>query len=320
MERKGLLLGGSSTPRLARMVSWKYSKMSALDVSKDFGENHCRPLSREFVQSLSEKVGQVAMEKEFEWSYAVPPMPDVVRSIAIGRDGTTVPIVGGQYREAMNGTIALYNAKGERMHTIYATCSPEYGKKTFDKVLDMEIGRIKSAYPDVKYVGLADGAKDNWTYLQGRTDVSILDFYHATTYLSQTSTVLYSRESEQKKWLHQACHDLKHQPNGAKFLLREMKKELEKETCSDPAKLQACVTYFENNLPKMKYYAYLKLCYPIGSGVTEAGCKIMVKQRLCNSGMKGKIPNTEGMFLLRGLTLTEGRWQQFWSNIAQFGY
>lgn len=314
------MLGGSSTPRLARMVGWKYSKMSALDVSRDFGENHGRPLSREFVQKLSEKVAQVAMDKEFEWAYALPEMPEVVTHISIGRDGTTVPIVGGQYREAMNGTIALYNAKGERMHTIYATCAPEYGKKTFDGVLDMEIGRIKAVYPNVKYLGLADGAKDNWTYLQGHIDVGILDFYHASTYLTQTSTVLYQKESDQKIWLQQACHDLKHQTNGARFLLREMKKELEKESCADAPKLQTCATYFENNLSKMKYSTYLKLNYPIGSGVTEAGCKIMVKQRLCNSGMKWVIPNTEGMFLLRGLTLTEGRWGQFWSNIAQFGY
>lgn len=220
----------------------------------------------------------------------------------------------------MNGTIALYNAKGERMHTIYATCASEYGKKTFDRVLDMEIGHIKATYPHAKYVGLADRAKYNCTYLQSHTDTSILDFYHATTYLSQTSTVLYPKESDQKKWLQQACHNLKHQTKGAKFLLREMKKELEKETCADTAKLQTCVTYFENNLPKMKYSTYLKLHYPIGSGVTEAGCKIMIKQRLCNSGVKWNIPNTEGIFLLRGLTLTEGRWNQFWSNVAQFGY
>lgn len=69
--------------------------MSALDVSKDFGENYSQPLSREFVQQLSEKVGQVAMDKEFEWAYALPQMPDVVTHISIGRDGTTVPIVGG---------------------------------------------------------------------------------------------------------------------------------------------------------------------------------------------------------------------------------
>lgn len=53
MENHGRIIGGTSTPRLSKMVSWKYSKMSALDVGQDKAENHARPLSREFVQSLS---------------------------------------------------------------------------------------------------------------------------------------------------------------------------------------------------------------------------------------------------------------------------
>ncbi len=32
-------------------------------------------------------------------------------------------------------------------------------------------------------LGLADGAKDNWTYLYGLTDVQVVDFYHVTTSL-----------------------------------------------------------------------------------------------------------------------------------------
>jgi hypothetical protein len=311
------VIGGTCTPKLARMVSWKYSKISALDVTRDFEENHGRSLSREFVQSLSTSVSDIAAEHEMDWSYCLPQMPYPVTHISIGRDGTTTPIVGGKYREAMNGTIALYSAKGERMHTIYTTCAPEYGKKTFDTVFDMEIGRIKAAYPNAVFVGLADGAKDNWTYLLQWVTVCILDFYHATTYLAQAAGVLHDKECEQKQWLDQACHDLRHKPNGAKFLLREMKHEMEKGTCSNSEKLQTCITYFENNHLKMKYAAYQKLKYPIGSGVTEAACKVMVKQRLCNSGMKWIIPNTERMFLLRGLILTEGRWKQFWDKAAQ---
>lgn len=106
-------------------------------------------------------MADIAADKEFEWVYEVPVLPEVVTHISIGRDGTTTPIVKSGYREAMNGTISLYNSKGERMHTIYATCAPEYGKKTFDMVLDMEIERARAKFPNVKYIGSGDGSKDN---------------------------------------------------------------------------------------------------------------------------------------------------------------
>jgi hypothetical protein len=36
----------------------------------------------------------------------------------------------------------------------------------------------------------------------------------------------------------------------------------------------------------MDYAARVAAKEPIGSGVTEAACKVIVKQRLCGSGMK----------------------------------
>jgi len=49
--------------------------------------------------------------------------------------------------------------------------------------------------------------------------------------------------------------------------------------------------------------------YPIGSGVTEAACKVVIKQRFGNSGMRWKIDPTQRMLLRRGIVLTEGRWE-----------
>jgi hypothetical protein len=131
----------------------------------------------QFIQSLGAAVGEVALENEFEWSYELPVMPDVVMHISVSRDGTTTPILKEGYRETMCWTLSFYNSKGDRMHTIYAACAPEYGKESFDSVMDMELQRIKNWYTKLTYVGVADGAKNNWTYLEGRTSVQILDFF-----------------------------------------------------------------------------------------------------------------------------------------------
>ncbi len=39
---------------------------------------------------------------------------------------------------------------------------------------------------------------------------------------------------------------------------------------------------------RMSYARNVEANIPIGSGVTEAACKMLVKQRLCNSGMRWK--------------------------------
>ena len=51
-------------------------------------------------------------------------------------------------------------------------------------------------------------------------------------------------------------------------------------------KLKASITYFQNQKHRMDYHFYREHNFPIGSGATEAACKTLVKQRLCQSGMK----------------------------------
>jgi hypothetical protein len=117
------------------MVSWKYGQLPASKVSEDLELHHSRKTSRKLIQSLGAAVGEVAREKEFEWSYELPQMEEVVTHIWVSRDGTTTPILKQGYRETMCGTLSFYNSKDDRMHTIYAACAPEYGKEGFDNVM-----------------------------------------------------------------------------------------------------------------------------------------------------------------------------------------
>ena len=85
-------------------------------------------------------------------------------------------------------------------------------------------------------------------------------------------------------------------------------------------KLEAAITYFANHKHQMKYAKYRAANYPIGSGVTEAACKTLVKQRLCQSGMRWKEKGAGVVLSLRALVLTEQRWEQFWGKVNQYGF
>jgi hypothetical protein len=74
--------------------------------------------------------------------------------------------------------------------------------------------------------------------------------------------------------------------------------------------VQRAITYFANQggAGRMDYASRVAAKEPIGSGVTEAACTVIVKQRLCNSGMQWKEPGAAAVLSLRCLSHTPERW------------
>ena len=70
----------------------------------------------------------------------------------------------------------------------------------------------------------------------------------------------------------------------------------------------------------MNYPKYVGNNEPIGSGVTEAACKVIVKQRLCKSGAKWKNKGAGIVLNLRCLSRSDGYWDQFWGKVDQYGF
>ena len=148
-----------------------------------------------------------------------------------------------------------------------------------------------------------------------------MDFYHTTVYLDAVATAAHpSNKDLQQTWLNERCHKLKHADNGASEILTEMKTFRSKKLGKDVReKLENTITYFENHLHQMDYALSVRNNLPIGSGVTEAACKTVVKQRLCQSGMRWKEVGVSIVLGLRTLVLTTERFSQFWDKINRYG-
>jgi hypothetical protein len=314
----------SSTPKFAKMVSHKYAEFGSARVIKDLSENHGRSVARCFVQDVTDAVAAVALAKEEEWEYALPEPEGPTSTITIGIDGTCLLMCEDGWRETMVGTIGFYDAEGQRQQTIYLGATPEYGKATFLGRMEREIERVKASHPKARYVGLADGAKGNWEFLSRHTEVQVIDFWHAAEYLSDAGDALFAGGTGAKKpWLSASCHRLKHEEGAARQLIRDLKRTAaEKGISPDQEDVAAAITYFSNQSRqgRMDYAKLVGSHVPIGSGVTEAACKVLVKQRLCGSGMKWKEPGAAAVLSLRCLSYTTDRWSQFWKKIDRYGY
>ncbi len=321
MEREGRIII-TSTPLFAKQVSSKFAYGSARTVQRDLGDNHRRPVAVSYIQRVSEAVASIVEAKEESWNYVPPKLDAAIHSVAIGLDGTCMLLCDSGWREAMVGSISLYDAQGERLHTVYLGATPEYGKAAFLERLEREIGRTKARYPTATYIGIADGAATNWQFLNRHTSEQILDFYHAAGYLGAVAAALYPEDVIQRQqWLNQSCHQLKHHPGAATQLYEQMRELAERQTHPKSIRenLTAAVTYFQNHCHQMNYAVYAERHYPIGSGVTEAACKTVIKQRLCGSGMRWKEMGAAVVLSLRTLVLTETRWRQFWNKLNQYG-
>ncbi len=313
----------TATPHFAKIVSSKFAGDNTREVVRDLKENHGRYISLCLVQNIAEAVGTISQAAEENWSFLAPEQKVPVKTISIGIDGTCMLTVDGGWRQAMVGTVALYDRKGERLHTTYIGAAPEFGRETFLEKMQKEIQMAKIRYPRALTMGLADGAPSNWEFLERHTEMQILDFYHASEYLTKVADVVYEKESEEREdWLAKVCHRLKHEYSGPKSVIREMA-HLAKSTKlrkADREVILGAIQYFRKNQHRMPYALQVSCRRPIGSGVTEAACKVIIKQRLCCSGMKWKAPGASVVISLRTLHETEGRWEQFWQKTQEVGY
>lgn len=312
----------TSTPRFAKMVSNKIASNATTVVQRDLKENHGRKVTRTFLSDVSNAVGSIAQAKEESWHYETPKFEQAIKTVAIGLDGTCMLLCNDSYREAMTGTISLYNNKRERVHTIYLGAAPEYGKEQFFQRMEREIQHIKTLYPEARYVGVADGAEINWGFLKPYITRQVLDFYHASGYIKEASHAAFPRSEEKcTQWFEAQRHELKHTRGAAKNILEQMKEFTGNRLGKvKHEKLNKAITYFSNHFHQMNYVQYLKDKLPIGSGVTEAACKTLIKQRLCCSGMKWTDRGAGIVISLRSLVLTKGRWEQFWTKLDRYGF
>lgn len=121
--------------------------------------------------------------------------------------------------------------------------------------------------------------------------------------------------------MNQKLHSLKHEKGAARQLSEELwDASLGNNRTASLEKLYKARTYFKNNWKKMIYPEALDKHLPLGSGVTEAACKILVKQRMCRSGMRWKEKGASMLLTLRALVCSSGHWKCFWKKMNQYGF
>lgn len=144
---------------------------------------------------------------------------------------------------------------------------------------------------------------------------TILDWYHAAEHLADFAKAWHGRdETARQAWQAEATGILYEE--GGKALLAHLRAlTLPPATSAEVhEELRKLIGYFENNEHRTDYPRYRQNGWDIGSGPTEAGCKI-IGQRLKGSGMRWVEDGAATVAALRALYVSGGKvWDGFWSQ------
>ena len=340
LEQRARLIS-SATPRMARMVASKLAAMNGAAVARDMESNHLRPLSHSYAQDLGCAVAALVTLRTDLTTWQPMSLPADVATVAVGVDGAHMHTRRDGWRQSMAGTIALYDTSGERLETLYVGGgpgeTPPEGKTTFFARMDEMITLVRARYKQAKVVGLSDGAADLQKYLRTRTDAHLLDFHHAAEHLCAVAFAFAPEGKAEAPaaiaWAAEQRKIMRDEPGGALRVLGELRRRLQPMTKSSQssgscepsskraalsksarATLKGAETYFANHIGCMDYAGWQGQKLPIGSGVTEAACKTLIKQRMCQSGMRWSIAASDALISLRALYLTASRWDHFWTQ------
>jgi hypothetical protein len=244
--------------------------------------------------------------------------------LAVGRDGIMLPIRKQEkYKEGAVATISVYDRRGRRLGTVYLGEMPEALQVKLSEELTELIQGVLAAWQGAmpRLVYLTDAGHHQTTYYQEVLSqmenprrakerlqwLWVVDYYHAAGYVSQLAKVLFSEEKTQQAWARRMRKVLKEQDRGVLRVLASAAQYYWKKTCTraQDKEYWEAYNYLLKHSHDMHYSQYQKAGLPIGSGVTEAGCKVVFTLRFKQSGMQWGLEGGEVILRLRLAVLSQ---------------
>jgi len=283
-------------------------------------------VSHDTVNETTVRIGQALGEEqeaevERAWREHEPPESEADTApddLYMTADGITFLLPSGQGKEirvaGVFETEERKTRKGElEIHARDIDYFVEYDVESLARTA--YVGAAKRGLHDAtRRVVVGDGAHWIWKRIAPMMSFpdceQILDFYHATKYLTQAAdSVLGEGSDRSKQWAQQACHTLKHE--GAKVTLKLIR-ALPVPKNKPPKAITDAITYFENNIERMDYPRYRHDGLQIGSGSVESGVLQVVGDRLNRAGMRWNPDHAEAVAQVRA-AIRSDRWDRFWA-------
>jgi len=317
-------LSNSTIGRLSRAMAARYEQRREI-ITTSVREAHVIPEQAVTVQVGIDGVmvpqdGEHARPRGRKTRSPEPPRHETRYGVVCdpgpaAHDGT----MGLAWHEGAVGTLAFYDADGERLDTIYLARMPEPYKKTLVGELEAELRSVLRERTTMNVVWASDGAEPQWQALEGietrlppectGNRMKLVDAFHVAEYVQKAADAIWGPSSgdahvQAATWR----ETIKSKRDGPVEVLRSMRARLgAPRTATGRKELREAIDYIarQNNLGRMKYVEAQRRGYPIGTGVTEAAAKTVVGTRMKRAGARFSQHGGQTVMLFRTSILSK---------------
>jgi hypothetical protein len=331
------VVGTSFSPGMRRLMA-RVGAQEPFDAARqDLAELAGVVVPTKAVERISEAVGAAAeaanqAERTLILAGEVAPVAEAAR-LYVAMDGTGVPAVPretegrtgkaadgkAKTREAKLGCVftqTSFDAEGwpirDPASTSYVGAIEtveDFGPRIFAEAARRGLHRARMV------IVLGDGAPWIWNlaeaYFPGA--IHIVDLYHAREHLAALGRLTFGSTSEAgKAWVVTRRDEL--DDGDVEAVIGAIRK-LPSSDLKVQDELRKEADYFETNKLRMCYKYFRARGFFVGSGVVEAGCKMVIGQRLKQSGMRWSVTGANAVIALRCRLMSQ-RWEDLWRSAA----
>jgi hypothetical protein len=332
------LEAGLATPALAERVgrlTTEHSQQEMLEMLQaDHGVHWSCSSLRKVLASLQKGMTPhregAQVEQLIDWIEQARASTGRFRpTLSVGRDGIFVRLLHGVFQEGATATISVLDRQGKRVGTVYLAQMPESGQGTLTEqisaVLKAVLSQVDTQSLRLVYV-TDEGYHPSGYYhqvLKKMVDprrpwrrlewIRIVDFYHACLYVQQLGEAIFGSGDEARSWARDMRRVLKNKADGVSRVLKSASAlRRHRGLCGQASLYDQAYRYLKTRSQWMRYHLYKRQKLPIGSGITEAACKIVFTQRLKRSGMSWTIQGGQTILDLRVIKLS-----RIWEAVHQ---
>lgn len=338
LQRQLGIVEGVATPGLADLVA-----RGAVDLTQNqqleqlasrgvnWGVGTLRKVTHAMAEILGNHRHEAQVEQMLLWLAQAALSKGPRRfTISAGRDGVMIPMINqAHYKEACTATLSVLDRSGKRLGTLYLGQMPEAHQTTLGNeltaLLNEVLRRWEGLLPRLVYV--TDCGHHPTVYFEEilakmchplrPTELLkwewIVDYYHACQYVADLAQAIFGPGRAAFAWAAKQRRILKEQSGGIFRVLRSAGAlRATRGLIGSLEDYEKAYRYLRTRASKMDYRTYRSRLLPIGSGVTEAACKIVFTQRFKLSGMKWSLEGGADILILRIVALS-----QIWTSVRK---
>ena len=143
----------------------------------------------------------------------------------------------------------------------------------------------------------------------------VLDYWHEAQRLHKLAALLHPGDAAAASAWAERAKGILWEQGGAALLRHLQGTRLPRRAAKELAEeLRRRIDYYAENARRADYPGYRAKGWDVGSGPTEAGCKVL-QGRLKGAGMRWKVSGSEQVAVLKALYASgEGLWDAFWAQ------